>query len=62
MDIKEMIASAIELIQTVGFPISIACYLLYIHDKTLKDIANNINKLSNELSEICGYLKGLKND
>ncbi len=60
MDIKEMIASLIEVIQTVGFPIAVAGYLLYMHDKTLKEIANNINKLSNGLSEICGFLKGIE--
>ncbi len=62
MDFKELISGFKELIQTVGFPIVVAGYLLYMHDKTLKEIASNINKLSNGLSEICGYLKGLKND
>lgn len=62
MDFKKLVSSLIELIQTVGFPIAVAGYLLYMHDKTLKEIANNINKLSNGLSEICGFLKGLKND
>ena len=49
-----------EVIQTVGFPIAVAGYLLYMHEKTLKEIANNINKLSNGLSEICGFLKGIE--
>ena len=62
MDIKNVISILKELIQTVGFPIVVAGYLLYMHDKTLKEIASNINKLSNGLSEICGYLKGLKDD
>ena len=62
MEIKDILSGFITVIQTVGFPIAVAGYLLYMHDKTLKEMSENINKLSNGLSEICGFLKGLKHD
>jgi len=62
MEIKEMVSGFIEIIQTVGFPIAAAGYLLWMHNKTLKEMSENINKLSNGLSEINGYLKGLNHD
>ena len=50
----------IKLIQQVGFPIAVCIYLLWRYEKRLADISKSIEKLSGSLSEVSGYLKGIK--
>lgn len=40
-----------EILSTVGFPIFVACYLLFKHDKAIRDLTRVIR-------ELLIYLKG----
>jgi len=41
----------IEIISTVGFPIAVAVYLLYTHDKSIKDMTELLIQIKVLLEE-----------
>lgn len=52
-----MITLTTELISTVGFPIAVVCYLLYVQQTTIKENTKMMHKLREAIIKLEARLK-----
>lgn len=47
----------VQVISTVGFPITACCVLFYLYDKTLREVVATLQDVSNTLREVSATLR-----